>query len=33
MTVITIQCRLQATEETLCYLWNLTIEQNILAKF
>jgi IS605 OrfB family transposase len=30
MTVITIQCRLQATEETLRYLWNLTIEQNTL---
>ena len=30
MTVITIQCLLQAKEETLCYLWNLTIEQNTL---
>ncbi|MGL5942701.1 MAG: type V CRISPR-associated protein Cas12k [Waterburya sp.] len=30
MAVISIQCRLQATEETLRYLWNLMIEQNTL---
>ena len=30
MTVITIQCLLQAKEETLCYLWNLMIEKNTL---
>ena len=30
MAVITIQCRLQAKEETLRYLWNLMIEQNTL---
>ncbi|WP_319421694.1 hypothetical protein [Pleurocapsa sp. FMAR1] len=30
MAVISIQCLLQATEETLHYLWNLMIEQNTL---
>ena len=30
MAVTSIQCRLKATEETLCYLWNLMIEQNTL---
>ena len=30
MSVISIQCRLQATEETLRYLWNLMVEQNTL---
>ncbi|MEL6986886.1 MAG: type V CRISPR-associated protein Cas12k [Bacteroidota bacterium] len=30
MTVITIQCLLQAKEETLCYLWNLMIKKNTL---
>ena len=30
MAVISIQCLLQATEETLRYLWNLMTEQNTL---
>ncbi len=30
MTVITIQCRLQAQEETLRHLWRLMVEQNTL---
>lgn len=30
MTVITIQCSLKASEETLYYLWNLMTEQNTL---
>ncbi len=30
MAIITIQCRLQAEEETLQYLWSLMVEQNTL---
>ncbi len=30
MAIITIQCRLQAKEETLRYLWRLMVEQNTL---
>ena len=30
MAVITVQCSLQAKEETLCHLWNLMTEQNTL---
>ena len=30
MAVVTIQCLLKATEETLRYLWNLMVEQNTL---
>ena len=28
MTIITVQCRLQAKEETLRYLWQLMVEKN-----
>ena len=30
MTIITVQCRLQAKEETLRYLWQLMVEKNTL---